>query len=140
MRPRKTLISIGLLALLALTQSCSQANNDEAVQKVESSQPKDLYSQIQQTISIEGCSSSADCALLAVGNKPCGGPEAYLAYSKNNTDVAKLEDLGQQYSEQRKKYNQVNQVMGICVVTPKPGVSCVRNQCLTNSSQRTNIQ
>ena len=140
MIPRKTLISISLIALLALTQSCTQANNDEAAQKAKSSQPQDLYSQIQETISVEGCSSNADCALLAVGNKPCGGPEAYLAYSKNNTDVAKLENLGQQYSEQRKKYNQENQVMGTCVVTPKPGVSCVRNQCLTNSSQSTNIQ
>lgn len=140
MTSNKTLASIILIALLAFTQSCTQANSDKADKAPSSTAPQDLYSQIQQTVSVEGCTSSADCALLAVGNKPCGGPEAYLAYSKNNTNVSKLEELGQQYSEQRKQYNKDNQVMGTCVMTPKPGVSCVRNQCLTTSSQSSNIQ
>jgi hypothetical protein len=133
--------SISLVLALGLTQSCSQANsqNDDTNNNQVSSS-KDLYSQIQEAANTEGCTSSSDCGLLPIGNKPCGGPEAYLAYSKTNSDVAKLEQLGKEYSEKRRQYNKDNQVMGTCVVTPKPGVSCVRNQCVTTSNQSSNIQ
>ena len=89
----------------------------------------------------QSCSqaTSADCGLLPIGNKPCGGPEAYMPYSKSNSDVDALEKMGQQYAEMRRQYNKDNQVMGTCVVTPKPNVSCIRNQCIA-SEQSTHIQ
>ena len=132
--------SISFIAVLCLTLSCTQANSEKDADIQESISSQDLYSQIQEAMSIEGCTSDTDCALLPVGNKPCGGPEAYLPYSKTNSDVATLEKLSQQYNEQRKQYNQENQMMGTCVMTPKPDVSCVRNQCLVSSNQTIHIQ
>ena len=123
-----------MAVLMGLTQSCSQANSENT-----SSSPQDLYSQIQQAASTEGCTSSADCGLLPIGNKPCGGPEAYMAYSKTNSDVAALEEMGKQYEEMRRQYNKDNQMMGTCQVTPKPNVSCIRNQCVA-SEKNTRIQ
>lgn len=139
---KKLIISINVAALLVLTQACSQANSNATDNdgKVAQSSPQDLYAQIQQTANAEGCTSVSDCALLPIGNKPCGGPEDYMAYSTTNSDVAKLKELGQQYTEQRRQYNKENQIIGTCVVTPKPGLSCVRNQCVTTLKQRTQIK
>lgn len=135
MKLNKYLLLGAMAVLMSLTQSCSQANSDSS----NNASPQDLYAQIQQAANIEGCSTSADCGLLPIGNKPCGGPEAYMPYSKSNSDVDALEKMGQQYAEMRRQYNKDNQVMGTCVVTPKPNVSCIRNQCIA-SEQSTHIQ
>ncbi|GAA4357975.1 hypothetical protein [Kangiella marina] len=131
---KKSLLLAAMIATLGFVQSCSQANSEST-----SVTHEDLYSQIKQVASIEGCTTHSDCALLPIGHKPCGGPEAYMPYSKTNSDVDRLESLGQAYSEQRRQYNQDNQIMGTCVVTPKPKVSCIRNQCMA-SEQSTHIQ
>lgn len=134
MKLNQFLLLGSMAVLMSLTQSCSQANSGNTT-----ASPQDLYAQIQQVASIEGCTSSADCGLLPIGNKPCGGPEAYMPYSKTNTDVEALEKMGKQYEEMRKQYNKDNQVMGTCQVTPKPNVSCIRNQCVA-SENNTRIQ
>ena len=134
MKLNKFLLLSAIAVLMSLTQSCSQANNEKP-----NAAPQDLYAQIQQTANIEGCSTSADCGLLPIGNKPCGGPEAYMAYSKTNSDVAALEKMAQQYTEQRRQYNKDNQIIGTCQITPKPSVSCIRNQCMA-SKQNLHIQ
>ena len=137
---KQTFVSLSLIGALNLIQSCSQADsqNDNANNQAPST--KDLYSQIQELANVEGCTSSSDCALLPIGNKPCGGPESYMPYSKTNSDVAQLKKLGQEYSKMREQYNKDNQIMGTCVITPKPQVSCLRNQCVTTSKQGSYIQ
>ena len=137
---KKMVFSLTMLLSVSLIQACSQANSSNSPENSSDSSNKDLYSQIQELANVEGCTSSSDCALLPVGNKPCGGPESYMPYSKTNSDVAQLQKLGQQYSEMRKQYNKDNQVMGTCVMTPKPQVSCLRNQCVTTSKQGGYIQ
>lgn len=123
-----------IIAITCLLQSCTKANGD-----TQQASEKDLYAEIQQAAKTEGCISHDDCDLLPIGNKPCGGPESYQPYSKTSSDVAKLKELGKRYSDIRKQYNIDNQVIGICVVTPKPGVNCVRNQCVA-SEQGAHIQ
>lgn len=134
MNIKKILAAVLTFGLITMTQSCTKANSDE-----QSTAPQDLYAKIQKAASNQGCTSDADCELLPMGAKPCGGPEGYMAYSKNNSDEAQLQKMAQNYKESRQKYNEDNQVMGTCVVTPKPLVSCVRNQCMT-SKQSTHIQ
>lgn len=134
MKLNQFLLLGSMAVLMSLTQSCSQANGGNTT-----ASPQDLYAQIQQAASTEGCTSSTDCGLLPIGNKPCGGPEAYMPYSKTNSDVAALEKMGKQYEEMRKQYNKDNQVIGTCQVTPKPNVSCIRNQCVA-SEKNTRIQ
>ncbi|AOE49187.1 hypothetical protein [Kangiella sediminilitoris] len=127
----------GLLFVVAsLLQSCSQASNNKPDTEAVA---QDLYAQIQQTLQTEGCVRNSDCDLLPVGSKPCGGPESYQPYSKTSSDVAKLQELGNRYQKLRDQYNKENQIMGICVITPKPNVSCVRNQCVT-SEKATHVQ
>lgn len=127
MNVRMILGAATILGLIAMTQSCTKANSDE-----QTTSPQDLYAKIQKSASNQGCISSADCGLLPIGAKPCGGSEAYMAYSKNNSDEAQLQKMAQSYKESRQKYNEEHQVMGMCVVTPKPHVSCVRNQCMAS--------
>ncbi|WP_223668621.1 hypothetical protein [Kangiella shandongensis] len=131
-----TRLSYTVLAIVitCLLQSCTKANSD-----VQPTSAQDLYAEIQREAQVQGCMTHDDCALLPVGKKPCGGPESYQPYSKTSSDVAKLKELGERYRDMREQYNLENQIMGTCVVTPKPRVSCVRNQCMA-SEQSTHIQ
>lgn len=128
MTVKNTLSMIVAIGALVFAQSCTKASSDEKVSNTE-----DLYAQIQQAASNQGCNSSADCGLLAIGAKACGGPESYMVYSKSNSDEAKLQEMAQSYKKARQQYNEDNQIMSTCEITPKPQVSCVRNQCVAST-------
>lgn len=130
----KYIISLSLTSLVA----CSQAGNSDDTAHL-SSEPVDFQQQIQATIADKSCNSDADCALVEVGAKPCGGPETYEPYSKPNVDEARLQELAAAYKKERQDYFKDNQIVGICMMTPKPNVACVNNQCMA-SEQSLKIQ
>lgn len=99
----------------------------------------DYLQQIESAIADKSCSSDTACGLIGVGAKPCGGPETYAAYSQPNVDEEKLHALANAYKKERQDYFKENQIMGICVVTPKPNVACVNNQCIA-SEQSLQVQ
>lgn len=108
--------------------ACSEVTNDH--NSVASDKAgNDYLEQIQTAIADTSCNSDADCGLVEVGAKPCGGPDTYEPYSKPNVDEAKLQELATTYKKERQDYFKENQIMGICVVTPKPNVACVNSQC-----------
>lgn len=130
----KYIIALTLAPLVA----CSQAGNQDNPENSDT-KPVDFQQQIQAAIADKSCSSDADCALVEVGAKPCGGPETYEPYSKPNVDEARLQELAAAYKKERQDYFKENQIMGICVVTPKPHVSCANNQCVA-SEQSLQVQ
>lgn len=123
----KYIFAVALLPLMACSQAGSKDESTTAKNK-----PVDYQQQIQAAIADKSCNSDADCALVEVGAKPCGGPETYEPYSKPNVDEARLQELAVAYKKERQDYFKDNQIMGICVVTPKPSVSCVNNQCIAS--------
>lgn len=111
--------------------ACSEVNSGN--NSVTSDKPDvDYLEQIQAAIADTSCNTSEDCALVEVGAKPCGGPETYEPYSKPNVNEAELQALAAAYKKERQDYFRENQIMGICVVTPKPHVACVSNQCVAS--------
>lgn len=127
-----------ILFSLAPLAACSEvASNDDSASSANGS--VDYHRQIQAAIADTSCNSDADCALVEVGAKPCGGPETYEPYSKPNVDEDKLRELAAAYKKERQDYFKENQIMGICVVTPKPNVGCVNNQCVA-SEQNLQVQ
>lgn len=118
--------------------ACSEVNsNDNSM--TSDKQATDYLQQIESAIADKSCSNNTDCGLVEVGAKPCGGPETYEAYSKPNVDEEKLHALASAYKKERQDYFKENQIMGICVVTPKPNVGCVNNQCVA-SEQSLQVQ
>lgn len=118
-----TIISFLLpLVACAQTEPHEHPNNQQLT-------ASELYQQIEQELADNSCNDDNDCELVGVGTMPCGGPEVYLPYAKNNVDIDKLTALVEQHSEQQKQYYQDNQIMGICVVTPVPAIACRNNRC-----------
>ena len=102
----------------------SMSDNEDSEQKAES-----LYLAINQLIENKACASNDDCALLAVGSRPCGGPETYRVYSKSQTNSKELKSLTKQYNQLMKNINETEGRVGICVVAPQPKFSCANNVC-----------
>lgn len=71
------------------------------------------------------CRDDSQCRVMPLGAKPCGGPEAYVAYSTARTDERQLEALASRYREARSARNQRLGLVSDCSVVPEPAVRCV---------------
>lgn len=84
-----------------------------------------LRQDIERVIGDAACRDDSQCRVLPLGAKPCGGPEAYLAYSTERTDVRQLKALASRYEEARSIRNQRLGLVSDCSVLPEPAVRCV---------------
>ena len=73
------------------------------------------------------CRSDADCRSAPIGVMPCGGPEAYLAWSVLNVDERALRRALDQYAAARKREIARTGESSVCVVVLDPGVMCLRS-------------
>lgn len=81
---------------------------------------------IEQLIGDAACRTDADCSTLAIGAKPCGGPERYLAWSRAVTDGRELAEWASAYSQARRAHHERSGLLSDCAVVPEPSVRCVR--------------
>lgn len=133
--------------LLVGLQSCKQEKIErpqelpqESTTKVETNSahknirktiaPEKTLANLMAEIKANNCQKVSGCALVGIGAKPCGGPDSYAVYSKNSSNIESIKQLAHQYQQQMEQYYKDNSIMGICVVTPKPGVACQNNQCV----------
>ena len=89
----------------------------------------ELAKLIHAEIGDANCTNNDQCKALAMGNKACGGPQHYLAYSTQNTDVNKLLKLSEQHQQLSQKLNQLTGALSDCAVVPKPVFVCLNNRC-----------
>ena len=80
--------------------------------------------QIRQLIGDAVCSTDADCRTIAVGDKACGGPESYLAWSARQTDPQTLAAVAEQYTSERKAQNRQSGMVSNCAFVTDPGARC----------------
>lgn len=90
----------------------------------------ELKASIDAQIGEARCGKDEDCKALAIGANPCGGPEAYQAYSTLDTEVDKLKTLAKKYKTVRKTLHAKTGTMGACVVIPEPQVHCKNQHCI----------
>lgn len=137
---KKTTLS-RLARLMALsfvlgTAACSGvAGNDPApltatpkVAPAVGAQP--LWARIETEIGDAACDAANQCRTLPVGNRPCGGPERYVAWSGKRSDGARLAQLGTQYAAARKAENEREGLMSTCQLITDPGATCSAGRCV----------
>ena len=76
------------------------------------------------------CKADTDCASLAMGSKPCGGPWKFVLYSKKNTKLSSLKKKLADYNKLDQKVNESQQLMSDCSVTLEPEPKCVNKMCV----------
>jgi hypothetical protein len=88
----------------------------------------DTLSRLHALVGAAACTDSAQCRAVAVGSKPCGGPEYFLAWSSTATASGALTALAERYRNERVSANAG--VMGDCRVMPEPGAICRAGHCV----------
>lgn len=92
-------------------------------------QDGDTLARIRALVAVPSCSADAQCKTLALGARPCGGPEGYLAYSTARTPEAELRALGDAYQGERRAANERAGMMSDCRVQSDPGAVCKAGTC-----------
>lgn len=130
-------------ALLSLLGACSKAppalasNPEEPVMaasedKVVQASDAELATRLAEIKAMIGAAAadhSAQCKVVGVGQKPCGGPAFYLPYSTKDVDEAKLLSQIEAYNQLAKAHNQRSGMMSDCAIVPVPQVALVGGFC-----------
>jgi|GEM_PF-864192 len=85
---------------------------------------KPLLARIVLLIGAAACDTAEQCHTVGIGDKPCGGPEAYLAWSSAATKPDALAALAARHRDARRVQNERSSLRSNCAVTPDPGAVC----------------
>jgi hypothetical protein len=129
MRPFPFLI---LLACAACVACAATARAPAKPKAGAAAPPGDTLAQIRALIGDAACTDSSQCHTLAIGARPCGGPQAYLPWSSARTDGAALAVLGERYRKEREAAIAASGEMSTCQFLPDPGASCRAGTCQLN--------
>lgn len=79
------------------------------------------------------CKADADCTVIALGARPCGGPSEFISASKATLGriQSAVTDLTLTIEEMDRTANTESGVMGTCEALAKPQAACVRSRCQT---------
>lgn len=119
-------ISLSLIFLVTMSCSLEEStkNQDSDLKAL-----TDLGNEINVLVESSVCTDETDCAFIAFGSKPCGGPWSYLVYSNSiDTDelIAKVERFNQLQNTYNLKYN----ITSDCsVVSPPDALICEDSKC-----------
>lgn len=88
-----------------------------------------IFAQIEAETALSA-SVISQCKLLPLGNAPCGGPAFYHVYSSVGSNESKLLELAAEHRTLAQEYNQANEIMGICLITPEPEIKLTDGTCV----------
>lgn len=100
-----------------------------------SKSPKDsrplpkLLQEIIAEVGDASCKSTTQCHTIGIGQKACGGPERYIAWSSARSAHATINRLAEAYSAQRASENAAAGFASICSIATDPGASCNAGYC-----------
>jgi hypothetical protein len=92
----------------------------------------DTLAQIRAMIGDAACTDASQCHTLAIGARPCGGPQAYLPWSSAKTDGAALAVLAERFKKEREAAIAASGEMSTCQFLPDPGATCRAGTCQLN--------
>lgn len=84
---------------------------------------------IRAYIADRSCSGSGQCRTIAFGNKPCGGPWAYLIYSTATADSTVVRALAREYFVVDSTCNRKYRLVSDCYPEPEPLIGCINGEC-----------
>ena len=117
---------IGLVLLVGLSIACNkekELNQEEAAAALEAQ-----FAEITELSESVACTDSSDWEFTAYGNKACGGPVGYIAYSKA-IDTKDFLKKVKTYTEDQKAYNENFEIASNCTVPTQPkSIACINGK------------
>lgn len=134
---KKQSIKIFLLAtfLISSVMSCTSENistdctptsviTDKASKDEDNAVLSKLFKEIEDLSKSKTCDNAGQWLITPIGEKSCGGPSGFIAYS-SQIDVACFLKKVEHYTAQTKKFNTKHGIISDCLITPSPkSVSC----------------
>ena len=124
---------VGVAALLLLGACQAQPPAKGEAAKGEAA-IADLRARITAEIGPARCSSDDQCKTLGVGERPCGGPEAFLPYSTTSGRPDKLAAWAGDWAAQRRAQHAASGLMSTCQMLPDPGARCEQQRCVLRAA------
>lgn len=126
-----------LLGLVLYLSGCSVGpqQSDVLVNQLDGSlaqlqvDTKQLHQRLQRLTADKSCVQTAQCKVLPVGHRPCGGPEQYLVYSNQTTDEKLLAITSARYKKLKQEQQQRLGLRSTCQMLPEPLAACQQQQC-----------
>ena len=88
-----------------------------------------LAEEINALVETSICNDETECAFIAFGSKPCGGPLGYLAYS-NSIDTEELISKVELFNQMQNSYNLRYNIVSDCSMILEPdGLICEDGKC-----------
>ena len=116
--------AIGVLGALFSSAPSWAADGPDAEAELQS-----LRAAIVELIGRAPCANLVHCRLLALGTRPCGGPDEYLAYSSVTGQKIVLENKAVEYGLLQEELQRTRGAAGVCVMLPEPRLACVGGRC-----------
>ncbi len=117
---------LGMLVAAVVTSACAQSTADPVKNQAGSAA---LLAAIQSEVGGAPCDSQQQCHSAPLGAKPCGGPDAYIAWSSKQTDEKRLTALLAQYAAARSQESRQSGDSSTCMMVTNPGASCQAGRC-----------
>jgi len=128
---------IGLLLLGACQAQPGAAGSARAVEGVPQTEAA-LLARIHQEIGDARCSSDAQCRTLPIGEKACGGPASWLAWSTSQGREGPLQAWSAELAQLQRQRQARSGMVSDCRYLPDPGARCVAQRCVLTSSRNAN--
>lgn len=123
------------MASLMLLAACAGQGDARTAGLAGAAAPTDTLARIHALVGTPSCSADSQCRTVAIGARPCGGPEAYLAYSTVHSPEAELRALAASQQDQRRKANAQDGRASDCRFTTDPGAVCRAGICVLGADQ-----
>jgi hypothetical protein len=107
---------------------CNCSDDDAAIETRETRMAQ-ISDNVEALTANKSCNGVDDCASIAWGSKPCGGPWGYLIYAPSNVDVPQLEQLVAEYNQLEAEVNQLKGLASDCALVTEPELECFDNLC-----------
>ncbi|WP_420454422.1 hypothetical protein [Rubrivirga sp.] len=90
---------------------------------------EDLLAELDREIGEARASDIVACAVVAIGEKACGGPTGYRVYSTEASDVSEINRLAEAIAAMDRQANRQFELASTCDVPVEPTVALVGGQC-----------
>ncbi len=128
--PLSSFLLAVMLAVLAAIALSSPGCDDEDSEARDIARLEAMEEEIRELIGDAPCADSTDCAVIALGTKPCGGPWGYLVYARSAVDSLELIARVREYTAYNDELNRRWGWVSTCDLAPLPRVACVDGHCV----------
>jgi hypothetical protein len=117
------------ILLLITCAACAEVGADAGKPAPATPAVPATLARIHALVGTPSCGADSQCHSLAIGNRPCGGPEAYLAWSSARTDPETIRSLGERYKAERQAQSAARSEVSDCRFRVDPGAVCRAGVC-----------